>query len=215
MIAPLPGRRRKLPATGLSKEVDAYIANAPKEARAKLKEIRSTTDRPRRTPSRSISYKMPHYDYHGRLAWFASMKGYIGLYCARRSWQEASRARRIQTTKSAVQFPLDEKLPAPAHQEADKGEDSEEQGDIAAAMKERIDVVISAWRERGDPIRPLTDRDAGFLASCFPVVSGLALKHLAHLGRTPNFVEEPISPAAPFTNISLASHSHQVAPAHR
>lgn len=59
MIAPLPGRRRKLPATGLSKEVDAYIANAPKEARGKLKEIRSTIRQAAPDAVESISYKMP------------------------------------------------------------------------------------------------------------------------------------------------------------
>jgi uncharacterized protein YdhG (YjbR/CyaY superfamily) len=55
---------------------------------------------------------MPCYTYHGRLVWFASRKGYIGLYL--RPPVIAEHARELaayKTTKSAIQLPLDEKLP--------------------------------------------------------------------------------------------------------
>lgn len=97
---------------GRSKEVDAYIANAPRVAQGKLKEVRAAIKQIAPDAAESISYKMPYYSYQGRLVWFASMKGYIGLYL--RPPVIAEHARELaayKTTKSAVQFPFDKKLP--------------------------------------------------------------------------------------------------------
>lgn len=110
-----PGRSRKLlAAVGHSDEVDAYISHAPSEAQTKLKQLRATIKQLAPDAAESISYKMPYYNYHGQLAWFASMKGYIGLYL--RPPVIAEHARELsayKTTKSAIHFPLDEKLPLP------------------------------------------------------------------------------------------------------
>lgn len=97
---------------GSSKEVDAYIAKTPGEAQGRLRELRAAIKQLAPDATESISYKMPFYSYHGQLAWFASMKGYIGLYL--RPPVIAEHARELagyKTTKSAVHFPLDEKLP--------------------------------------------------------------------------------------------------------
>ena len=51
-----------------SKEVDAYIARAPKEAQNKLKEVRIAIKEAAPKSIESISYKMPYYNYKGRLA---------------------------------------------------------------------------------------------------------------------------------------------------
>ena len=99
-------------AAGSSKEVDAYIANAPKEARARLKQLRATIKQVAPDAAEGISYRMPCYSHHGRLAWYASMKGYIGLYL--RPPVIAEHARELagyKTTKSAIHLPLDQKLP--------------------------------------------------------------------------------------------------------
>ena len=54
---------------------------------------------------------MPGYD-KGRIAWFASMKGYVGLYLRPPILEEHKRELAgYKTTKSAVHFPLDENLP--------------------------------------------------------------------------------------------------------
>ena len=93
-------------------DVDAYIANAPKEARGKLKELRAVIKEIAPHAVEGISYEMPYYSYHGRLAWFASMQGYIGFYL--RPPVIAEHARELaayKTTKSAVHFPLDRQLP--------------------------------------------------------------------------------------------------------
>jgi uncharacterized protein YdhG (YjbR/CyaY superfamily) len=96
------------------KDVDAYIAKAPKEVQPKLEEIRNAIRQVAPSASESISYRMPHYSYKGKLAWFALMKNHVGLYLrppiiAEHEQELAG----YKTTKSAVQSPLEKKLPIP------------------------------------------------------------------------------------------------------
>jgi len=50
-----------------SKDVDDYVARAPKEVQDKLQEIRSAIREVAPTAVESISYGMPYFDYKGRL----------------------------------------------------------------------------------------------------------------------------------------------------
>lgn len=96
-----------------SKSVDAYIAAAPKEAQAQLREIRAAIREVAPAAEESISYGMPCYD-KGQLAWFGLMKAHIGLYLRPPIIQEhRDELAEFTTTKSAIRFPLDEKLPVP------------------------------------------------------------------------------------------------------
>src|SRR6516165_15698 len=63
-----------------AKEIEAYIARAPRGVQGKLKELRSAIKQVAPGANESISYRMPYYSYKGRLAWFALMKNHIGLY---------------------------------------------------------------------------------------------------------------------------------------
>jgi uncharacterized protein YdhG (YjbR/CyaY superfamily) len=95
-----------------AKEIDAYIARAPRGVRAKLKELRSAIKEVAPGANESISYRMPYYSYKGRLAWFALMKNHIGLYLRPPVIAEYKRELTpYKTTKSAVHFALDRKLP--------------------------------------------------------------------------------------------------------
>ena len=95
-----------------SKDVDAYIAKAPKELRGKLKELRAAIKQVAPKAAESISYRMPFFNYKGRLAWFAPMKTHIGLYLRPPVIAEHKRELAgYTTTKSAVHLPLDKKLP--------------------------------------------------------------------------------------------------------
>lgn len=95
-------------------DVDSYISKAPKEARAKLKEMRAVIKSVVPNAIESISYKMPYYNYKGRLAWFAMMNGYIGLYLRPPAVEMHKRELAdYVTTKSAIHFPLNERLPVP------------------------------------------------------------------------------------------------------
>ena len=97
--------------TAKFKSVEAYIAKAPKEARGKLEELRKAIREIAPDAVESISYGMPGYD-KGRIAWFGLMKTHIGLYLRPPVIAEHKRElASYKTTKSAIHFPLDEKLP--------------------------------------------------------------------------------------------------------
>ena len=94
------------------KNVDEYIAGAPKEAQGKLIELRAAIRETAPSAVESISYNMPYYDYKGRLAWFGLAKTHIGLYMRPPIVEEhKSELRNYGTTKSTIRFPLDKQLP--------------------------------------------------------------------------------------------------------
>jgi uncharacterized protein YdhG (YjbR/CyaY superfamily) len=97
-----------------AKDVEAYIARAPRGVHGKLKELRSAIKQVAPGANESISYRMPHYSYKGRLAWFALMKNHIGLYLRPPVIAEhKGELTAYKTTKSAIHFALDKKLPIP------------------------------------------------------------------------------------------------------
>jgi uncharacterized protein len=59
--------------------VSKYIAAAPKEARAHLREIRSAVKSAVPKVEEGISYGKPYYKYHGMLAGFDAYKNHIGF----------------------------------------------------------------------------------------------------------------------------------------
>jgi uncharacterized protein YdhG (YjbR/CyaY superfamily) len=93
------------------KNVDTYIAKAPKNLRPKLKQLRVLIKKLVPTAQERISYGMPFYDYKGRLIYFAAMRGYIGLYIPPPIIADhAEELNAYITTKSAIHLPLT-KLP--------------------------------------------------------------------------------------------------------
>lgn len=96
------------------KNVDDYISEAPVEVQDKLKEVRAAIREAAPTAVESISYGMPYYKYKGRLAWFGLAKAHIGLYLPPPVVKEhENELSDYGTTKSAVRFPLDKKIPVP------------------------------------------------------------------------------------------------------
>lgn len=104
-----------------SKDVDAYIAKCPKNIQSKLKEIRAAIREAAPGATETTSYfRMPGYFYtggyyyNGMFAWFALQRSHIGLYLRPPTIQNHKKELAgYATTKSAVHFPLDEKIPAP------------------------------------------------------------------------------------------------------
>lgn len=93
------------------KDVDTYIARAPKEAQNKLREVRIAIREVAPNAIESISYGMPGYD-KGRIAWFGLMKTHIGLYLRPPIIEEyKNELANYKTTKSAIHFPLSQKIP--------------------------------------------------------------------------------------------------------
>jgi len=94
-----------------SKDVDAYIARASRDSRGKLRQMRKIIIEIAPDSVESISYGMPGDD-KGAVAWFALAKNNIGLYLRPPIIEEHKRElASYETTKSAVHFPLDKKLP--------------------------------------------------------------------------------------------------------
>jgi uncharacterized protein YdhG (YjbR/CyaY superfamily) len=94
------------------KDVDAYIATAPKEVQGKLKELRAVIKKTAPKAVERISYGMPYYSYNGRLAYFSFWKAHIGLYLPTPVIEEhESELAAYETTRATVRFPLAKKLP--------------------------------------------------------------------------------------------------------
>jgi uncharacterized protein YdhG (YjbR/CyaY superfamily) len=92
--------------------VDGYIAGAPRELRAKLREMRAVIRAAAPGSHEKISYRMPYYHYKGRLAYFAYFKHHIGLYIPTPVVaQHRSELKDYVTAAATVQFPHEKKLP--------------------------------------------------------------------------------------------------------
>jgi uncharacterized protein YdhG (YjbR/CyaY superfamily) len=94
-------------------EIDQYITQFPAEVREKLEEIRFIIQQAAPMAEEVISYKMPAYDCHGILVYFAGYKKHVGFYPSS-SGIEAFQHEfgPYKWSKGAVQFPLDQPLPA-------------------------------------------------------------------------------------------------------
>ncbi len=95
------------------KNVDAYIAAAPKESRAMLKILRNIIKSAAPKAQEGISYGMPYYSYYGRLAYFAGHAKHVGFYPMSgviRAFKKELRA--FATSAGTVRFPIGKPLPA-------------------------------------------------------------------------------------------------------
>jgi len=98
-------------ATG-KKAVDDYIEQAPEGARKKLREVRSAILQAAPEARESISYRIPYYDYKGRLAWYGLYRNHVSLFVRPPVIQDHRRELEgYATTKSAVHLPLDKPTP--------------------------------------------------------------------------------------------------------
>lgn len=94
------------------KDTDAYIASFPPEIQEKLQQLRSIIQKAAPKSIEIISYGMPAYKQNGMLVYFAANKNHIGLYPTSSPIIEFKKELEpYQTSKGAIQFPLDEALP--------------------------------------------------------------------------------------------------------
>ncbi len=97
-----------------SGDVDSYIRAAPKASRIKLLQLRRIIKAAAPGAKEGISYRIPYYDYHGTLVWFAAFKNHIGMYVRPPVIEEHKyELKGYETTKSAVHFPMNKPLPIP------------------------------------------------------------------------------------------------------
>lgn len=94
------------------RDVDEYIANAPKEVQGKLIELRKAIKSAAPKAEEKLSYGMPYYGYKGRLAYFRLAKKHIGFYIMTPIVKVFKKdLKGYSTTSATIRFPLDKKLP--------------------------------------------------------------------------------------------------------
>lgn len=106
---------QKIPST-----VSSYILLAPREARAKLRQVRSAIRQAAPGALEGMTYRMPYYYRRGdmpwrrrSIAWFGLQKKHIGLYLPPPVISEhRGDLKGYVTTKSALHLPLDRPVPS-------------------------------------------------------------------------------------------------------
>ncbi len=94
--------------------ISEYIAAAPKEAQAKLKQIRAAIKAGAPGAKEGLKWSMPAFSYDRILVTFAAFKNHIGFYPTPGAIKAFSKdLSKFKTSKGGIQFPLDKPLPLP------------------------------------------------------------------------------------------------------
>jgi uncharacterized protein YdhG (YjbR/CyaY superfamily) len=94
------------------KDVESYIAAAPKAAQPLLNELREAIKTAAPQAKEKISYGMPSYEHYGRLAYFAGYEGHVGLYgVAHVASEQDAEVKKYLENQSTLRFPVGQKLP--------------------------------------------------------------------------------------------------------
>lgn len=94
------------------KNIDEYISTFPEEVQEILTELRKTILKAAPEAFEKISYQMPTFFLNGNLVHFAGYKNHIGFYPTPSGISAFEKELSIyKTSKGAVQFPINEKLP--------------------------------------------------------------------------------------------------------
>lgn len=92
--------------------VDEYIASFPKNTQESLRQLRERIKQSAPAAEEVISYNIPAFKLKGMLVYFAAYNNHIGFYPTPSGVtafkQELSG---YKIAKSAIQFPLDQRLP--------------------------------------------------------------------------------------------------------
>jgi uncharacterized protein YdhG (YjbR/CyaY superfamily) len=92
--------------------VTEYINAAPKEARPKLREMRTTIRAAAPGATEGLKWSMPAYSYRRILVTFAAHKHHIGFYPTPPAVKAfAKELSGYETAKGSIQFPLEKPLP--------------------------------------------------------------------------------------------------------
>jgi uncharacterized protein YdhG (YjbR/CyaY superfamily) len=106
-----------MPAVQSDPRVDAYIAKAPANARAKLEAVRRTIRQALPGVDETFSYGMPGFSYpgfpnKGVVAWFSLQRTHIGLYLRDPTIRDhRALLKGYATTKFVVRLPIDRPTP--------------------------------------------------------------------------------------------------------
>lgn len=94
------------------KDVDGYIAAAPKDVQQRLRQIRQIIRDAAPQAEEKISYGIPAYMFHGRLIYFAAFKNHIGFYPMKDVIGKFKKELvGYPASKGTIQFPHNKPLP--------------------------------------------------------------------------------------------------------
>lgn len=94
------------------RSIDEYVASFPTEIRENLEILRATIQQAAPTATEKISYGMPTFYLHGNLVHFAMAKNHYGFYPGASGVENFKPVLTdYQTSKGAIQFPLNKPLP--------------------------------------------------------------------------------------------------------
>lgn len=93
--------------------VDAYIDAAPENVQPMLRQLRQAIKSTVPQADEKISYRMPFYEYHGRLIYFAAHRTHVGMYpvIGREKDLYEKELKPYLVEKATLQFPIGRPLP--------------------------------------------------------------------------------------------------------
>ena len=93
-------------------QVDGYIAAAARPARPMLRQLRRIIRKCAPKAIEKLSYRMPYYSHHGRLAYIASFSKHVSFFVMARSKEQFAREMKpYRSSRSTLRFPLGTKIP--------------------------------------------------------------------------------------------------------
>jgi uncharacterized protein YdhG (YjbR/CyaY superfamily) len=98
-----------------ARDVDAYLAKVPGDARAALEKLRGTIKAVAPEATETISYQMPTFKHHGRfLVSYAAFKHHCSLFPASKAVMEAhgEELKPYFSGKGTLRFTADDPIPA-------------------------------------------------------------------------------------------------------
>ena len=97
-----------------AKDVDAYLAAAPEEARAALAKLRKTIKAAAPKATEVISYQIPAYKHHGLLVGFAASAGLCTFHImsVKVTRAHAAELKGYKLGKASIRYAPDKPLPA-------------------------------------------------------------------------------------------------------
>jgi uncharacterized protein YdhG (YjbR/CyaY superfamily) len=99
-------------ATSRVLSIEQYIASCPTELQPLLERTYQTIRKAAPGATEAIKYGMPTFVLHGNLVHFAACKGHLGFYPTPSGIEQFREALAgYQTSKGAIQFPLDRPIP--------------------------------------------------------------------------------------------------------
>lgn len=92
--------------------INEYVLSFPKETQMLLEQMRMTIQKAAPNATESMKYGMPTFELMGNLVHFAAYKHHIGFYPAPSGIIAfKDELKTYATSKGAIQFPIDKKLP--------------------------------------------------------------------------------------------------------